>query len=54
MRKFSHFHNEWKADTGRDDKNMKVITNEKDDDVIQIVLVKEHTKNQVNQLDSCH
>ena len=40
MRAFKHFHNEWKADCGRDDKNMKIVTNKKDDDTIQIDLVK--------------
>ena len=35
MRVFKHFHNEWKADSGRDDKNMKIITNEENNDTIQ-------------------
>ena len=36
MRVFKHFHSEWKVDGGRDDKNVKIITNEKNDDTIQI------------------
>ena len=48
IRVFKHFHNKWKADSGRDDENMKIITNEEDNDTIQIDLVKEPTKDQVN------
>ena len=36
MRVFKHFHNEWKADSGRDDENVKVVANKKNDDTIQI------------------
>ena len=35
VRVFKHFHNEWKADSGRDDENMKVIANKKNNDMIQ-------------------
>ena len=48
MREFSNFHNKWKADSGRDDENMKIIANEKDNDTIQTDLVKESTKNPVD------
>ena len=54
MRVFSYFHDEWKADSGRDDENMKVVANKKNNDTIQIDLVDEPTKNQVDQWDSCH
>ena len=54
MRVFKHFHNEWKADSGRDDKNVKVVANKKNNDTIQVDLVEEPTKNQVDQWDSCH
>ena len=37
---FKHFHDEWKADSGRDDENMKVVANKKNNDTIQIGLVK--------------
>ena len=40
MHVFKHFHNEWKADSGRDDENMKVVVNKKNNDTIQIDLVK--------------
>ena len=32
---FKHFHSKWKADSGRDDKNVKIVTNEEDNDTIQ-------------------
>ena len=51
---FKHFHNKWKVDCERDDENLKIITNEKDDDTIQIDSVKEPNKNQVYQWNSCH
>ena len=35
IHEFSHFHNEWKADGWRDVKNVKIITNEKNNDTIQ-------------------
>ena len=35
MRVFSYFHDEWKADVWRDDKNVKIITNKENDDSIQ-------------------
>ena len=54
MRVFKHFHNEWKVDGRRDDKNVKVVTNKKNNDTIQVDLVEEFTKNQVDQWDSCH
>ena len=44
MRVFQHFHNEWKADCGRDDENMKIVANKKNNDTIQF-LIKEPTKN---------
>ena len=34
MRVFSDFHNEWKTDGGRDDKNVKVVTNKQDNNVL--------------------
>ena len=37
MGKFSHFHNEWKAGSGRDDKNVKIITNEKNNDALHLI-----------------
>ena len=39
MRIFSYFHNEWKADSGREDKNVRIITNIENDDAIQIVFL---------------
>ena len=39
MRVFKHFHNKWKADSGRDDENMKVVVNKKNNDTIQSDLV---------------
>ena len=48
VRIFSYFHNEWKADGGRDDKNVKIITNTKSNGMIQIDLIKESTKNPVD------
>ena len=48
MRVFKHFHNKWKADGGRDDKNVKVIMNKENHDAIQTDLVKESTKNQID------
>ena len=44
VREFSYFHNEWKADCGRDDKNMKIVANKENNDSIQF-LIKEPTKN---------
>ena len=35
MHVFKHFHSEWKVDGGRDDKNVKIITNEKNNNTIQ-------------------
>ena len=35
VREFSNFHNEWKTDVWRDDKNMKIVTNIENDDSIQ-------------------
>ena len=35
VHEFSNFHNEWKIDGGRDDKNVKIITNKEDNDLIQ-------------------
>ena len=40
MRVFKHFHSEWKVDGGRDDENMEVVANKKNNDTIQIDLVK--------------
>ena len=54
MRITSSFHNEWKAGGGRNDKNVKVAANVKDDNTIQVDLIKEPTKNQVDQGGSCH
>ena len=54
VRVFNYFHDEWKADCRRDDENMKIIMNEKDNDLIQIDLFKEPTKNQVNKWNSCY
>ena len=34
MHVFSDFHNEWKADSGRDDKNVKMIVNKQDDNTL--------------------
>ena len=47
VRKFSDFHNEWNTDGGRDDENMKVITNKEENDLIQF-LVKKPNKNPVD------
>ena len=54
MRVSSSFHNEWKTGGGRNDKNMKVAANVKDDNTIQVDLIEEPTKNQVDQGNSCH
>ena len=54
MRVASCLYDEWQTDGWRDDKNMKIITNEENNDTIQIDLVKEPTKNQVDQGNSCH
>ena len=35
MHVFKHFHSEWKVDSGRDNKNMKIIMNKEDNDTIQ-------------------
>ena len=35
MHVFSDFHNEWKTDVWRDDKNVKIVTNIENDDSIQ-------------------
>ena len=35
MHIFKHFRSEWKVDGGRDDKNVKIITNEENNDTIQ-------------------
>ena len=35
MREFSNFHNEWKTDGGRDDKNVKIVTNVENNESIQ-------------------
>ena len=52
VRIFKHFHNEWKVDGRRDDENVKVVVNKKNNDTIQVDLVEEPTKNQVDQWDS--
>ena len=55
MRVFKHFHNKWKVDGGRDDKNMKIIANEKNNNTIQFLLfIKEFTKNQIYQRNDYH
>ena len=40
VREFSNFHNEWKTEVWRDDKNVKVAANVKDDNTIQVDLIK--------------
>ena len=54
MRVDSCLYDEWQTDGRRDDKNMKITTNVENDNTIQVDLVKEPTKNQVDQGDSCH
>ena len=54
MHVFSHFHNEWKTDGERDDENVKIITNKENNDTIQIDLIKESTKNPVDQWGDYH
>ena len=36
MHVFKHFHNKWKIDSGRDDENVKIAANVKDDNTIQV------------------
>ena len=48
MRGFKHFHNKWKIDSGRDNENVTIISNKKNDNMIQTDLVEESTKNQID------
>ena len=37
VHEFSNFHNEWKTDSRRDDENVKIITNEKNNDALHLI-----------------
>ena len=63
MRVFKHFHNEWKADSGRDDENVKIIANKQNNDALHFYLIKiiwkdldveNPTNNQIYSRGDCH
>ena len=37
VRKFSDFHNKWKTDVWRDDKNVKIVTNKENNDALHLI-----------------
>ena len=48
MHKFSNFHDKWRTDRWRDNKNVKTITNKENNNAIQANLIKKFTKNQID------
>ena len=62
VHEFSHFHNEWKTNVWRDDKNMKIIPNKQDNNSIHFWIkiigedldIEYPTNNQVYQWGDYH